>query len=222
MTINFKHTALALSLIGAFSGAQATALITNVVTANVDVSATYFGGTLLATATTPISNSSYNGTARAAVYDTGTGLDFYYQFTNDGTSQNGVTRFTGFDFSSLGSSAVSVYQTATAFGIFSAGTQTSDNADRSSFGVIGFNFLADATPQITPGSTSYIQVIRTDARLYVPGNFGLLNGIGDNAAAFAPTAVPEPETNAMVLAGLALIGTIVRRRAANKGADSQA
>jgi hypothetical protein len=38
-----------------------------------------------------------------------------------------------------------------------------------------------------------------------------LDGIGDNAKGFA-TAVPEPETYAMLLAGLGLIGSIIRRR----------
>ncbi|MGL6041977.1 MAG: PEP-CTERM sorting domain-containing protein, partial [Deefgea sp.] len=40
---------------------------------------------------------------------------------------------------------------------------------------------------------------------------GMLNGIGDNAAGFAPTApVPEPETYALM--GIGLVGLLAARR----------
>lgn len=214
MTFTVKHSAIALAVLAAFGSAHATNLVANSLTANVDYSATSFGGTLLAQAITNISNSSYNGIARTAVYDTGTGLDFYYQFTNNASSKNGVERFTGYDFSSLGASAVSVYQTNAAFDLFVTGTEKSDYADRTTLGVIGFSFVPNGLSKINPGTTSFTQIIRTNAREYQPGNFGLLDGIGDNAVGFA-AAVPEPETYAMLLAGLGLMGTIARRR--NKG-----
>jgi hypothetical protein len=149
------------------------------------------------------------------VYDTGTGLDFYYQFTNNASSKNGIERFTGYDFSSIGASAVSVYQTAAAFDIFAVGTEKSDYADRTIRGVIGFNFIPNEFSKIEPGTTSFTQIIRTNARDYTSGNFGLLDGIGDNAVGFA-AAVPEPESYAMMLIGLGMIGTIIRRRKAKQ------
>lgn len=211
MKFSMKQGAVALAVIAAFSNAQATVLVSNTPTANVDYSATSFGGTLLAQAVSYISNASYNGTARAAVYDTGNGLDFYYQFTNNTSSKNGVERFTGYDFSSLGTSVVNVYQTDAAFDLFVSGTEKSDYADRTNAGVIGFNFVPNGLSKINPGTSSFTQIIRTNAREYQPGNFGLLNGIGDNALGFA-AAVPEPETYALLLAGLGLMGTIARRR----------
>lgn len=212
MTLNIKCTALALSLLGAFSAAQATPLLVESSTTNVDYSPTSFGGTLRALAMSYISNSSYSGTARAAVYDTGTGLDFYYQFSSNPSSVNGVARFTGFNFSNLGVNAVDVYQTDSAFGIFTVGTEMAANADRTNLGVIGFNFVPEnGLSKVNPGTTSFTQIIRTNARFYQEGNFGLLNGVGDNAVAFA-TAVPEPESYALMLAGLGLMGTIVGRR----------
>lgn len=215
MKMRTKHSVLALTLLGAFGVAQATVLNPSTTTISVDQVAAPFGGTLLAQVTTNISNVSYNGLATAAVYDTGTGLDFYYQYANDISALNGLVRFTGYDFSSLGAATVNVYQTGAAFGIFTAGTETSDYADRDGAGVIGFNFVPNGNSKINPGTTSFTQIVRTNARAFKAGNFGLLDGIGDNAAGYATvavTAVPETETLAMMFIGLGLVGTIIRRR----------
>ncbi|EYC52928.1 hypothetical protein AZ34_13400 [Hylemonella gracilis str. Niagara R] len=218
MKFNLKKTALVLAVAAAASGAQATALMSGVITPNVDVVAGSFGGTLLDSAITVISNASYSGIARTAVYDTGTGLDFYYQFTNDDTSTHGVERFTGSDFTALNVGIVNVYQTGAAFDIFVTGTEESDYADRTTAGVIGFSFVPNSLSPINPGLTSFTQIIRTDAREYTAGNFGLLNGMGDNAQGFGVAApVPELESYAMLLAGLGMVGTIIRRRKSKQG-----
>jgi len=97
------------------------------------------------------------------------------------------------------------------------GTELSDGADRTTAGVIGFSFIPNGESKIVPGTTSSIQIIRTNATAYTAGNFGLLDGIADNAAGFAPTAaVPEPESYAMMLAGLGLMGFVAKRRMANR------
>jgi hypothetical protein len=83
-------------------------------------------------------------------------------------------------------------------------------------GVIGISFVPNGLSKVNPGTTSFTQIVRTNARNYVEGNFGLLDGIGDNAKGFA-TAVPEPESYAMLLAGIGMIGTIIRRRKAKQG-----
>lgn len=222
MKFNLKKTALVLAMAAATAaattGAQATALMSDVITSNVDVVAGSFGGTLLDSAITNISNSSYNGIARTAVYDTGTGLDFYYQFTNDASSAHGIERFTGSDFAALGFDVVDVYQTSAAFDIFVAGAEESDYADRTNFGVIGFSFVPNGLSKIAPGVTSFTQIIRTNGREYTAGNFGLINGTGDNAQGFGVAApVPELESYAMLLAGLGMVGTIIRRRKSKQG-----
>jgi len=217
MNFTMKHVVLAVALSGVLSTANATVLTPNVLTTSVDVTPAFFGGTLLDSAITSISNISYSGTARVAVYDSGSGLDFYYQFSNDASSKNGIERLSAYDYSSLGATAVDVFQTATGFGIFTNGTENSNYADRTTSGVIGFNFVPDGSSKIVPGTTSFIQIIRTNATAYTSGNFGLLNGIGDNAAGFAPTAaVPEPEGYAMMLAGLGLIGFVAKRRMSSR------
>lgn len=213
MQFKLKYIVATIALVGVVGQAQATALVANVPTSSVETVASDFGGTLLDSVSTLINNASYNGTARAAVYSTATGLDFYYQFTNNASSQNGIERFSAFDFTSLGASIVDVYQTGAAFGIFVTGTEASDYADRTLAGVIGFNFVPNGDSKIQPGTTSFIQIIRTNATNYQPGNFGLLDGIGDNAAGFSPAAaVPEASANFMMLVGLGVIGLIGSRR----------
>jgi len=217
MKFDKKSVLLALGLVSICGSANATVLTANVLSADVDDVTGFFGGTLLDFASTNVSNISFNGTARTAVYDSGTGLDFYYQFTNNASSNNGLERFSAFDFSDLGATQVNVFQTGTGFGIFTNGTSRSDYADRTISGVIGFNFLPSSTSnKVLPGTTSFIQIIRTNGAGYKSGNFGLLNGIADNAQGFAPiTAVPEPETYAMMLAGLGLLGFVGKRRKSN-------
>jgi hypothetical protein len=218
MQFKTKKTLLALALVGVFGGAQATLLAPNVPSLSVDVVANSFGGLLLDSAVTNISNASYNGIARTAVYQNGIdgGLDFYYQFSNDASSLNGIERFSGFNFASLAASAVNVFQTGTAFGIFTTGTEVSDYADRSTANVIAFSFVPNGLSKIAPGTTSYTQIVRTNAKFYQPGNFAVIDGIADNAVGFA-AAVPEPETYALLLAGLGMVGTIIRRRKAKQG-----
>ncbi len=214
MKFSKSQAAVALAIAAACGGANATLLTLNLPTSSVDQVSGAFGGVLLDSAITAINNPNYSGIARSAVYDTGAGLDFYYQFSNFAAplSTHGVERFGLADFESLGSSPVNVFQTSSAFGIFTAGTENSDNADRTSLGVIGFSFVPNTNSKINPGTTSFTQIVRTSARTYTTGNFGLLDGYGDNARSFSPSAVPEPETYALLLAGVGLIGTIIRRR----------
>lgn len=221
MKFTMKQAVVGLALAGFFTSASATVLNVNVVAPSVDIVATGFGGTQLDFVSTAISNASYNGTARAAVYRNESGLlDFYFQFSNDITSVNAIERFAAYDFSSELPGPVEVFQATGAFDQFVVGTENADTADRGSFGVIGFNFIPNGNTKINPGTTSYTQIIRTGATQYTVGNFGLLDGIGDNAAGFQPTAaVPEPETYALMLSGIGMLGFIGRRRLAKGAAN---
>ena len=69
MTFTVKHSAIALAVLAAFGSAHATNLVANSLTANVDYSATSFGGTLLAQAITNISNAQHGTVAWATQPD---------------------------------------------------------------------------------------------------------------------------------------------------------
>ncbi len=218
MNLSVIRLAGAVAIVLCSAVAVGTPLPVDVTTANVDSIAGLSGATLLASESTAINNLSYNGIARSAVYSTSTGLDFLYQFTNNSTSVNGVERLTGYNFSSISPATVlNVYQTAAAFGIFTAGTDAADSADRTTLGVIGFNFLPGGTSKINPGTTSDTEIIATNATAFGPGNFGLLDGIGDNAKAYQPVAsvvsVPEPTTYGLMLLGIGALLFARRRQA---------
>lgn len=218
------HTILATAIFGLFtamSSAGATVLNPGQPPIPFASLASAPGGTLLDSLITPISTLTFSGIARTAVYDgpeTGTNLDFYYQFSNNSGSQNAIARMTAASFEGF---LTDVYQTATGFDLFQPGTNPADTADRSSNGrVVGFNFIPGTQNALDPGETSYIMVVRTDATQYTQGSMGIIDGSGATALAFAP--IPEPETYALMLAGLGLLGFARRRQLKQARAKSRA
>lgn len=165
-------------------------------------------------------NVLYSGTLRSAVYRNVLGtLDFYYQFYNSTSSPDSISRitmnsFAGFttnigytnqNFDGSGNSDVnfrgSSYNQAPLIG------------ERVSSSTVGFNFGAGSySPKINPGETSSILVIRTNATNFGIGSTSIINGAVANVATFAPTAIPEPGTYALLGAGLIALGLMRRKR----------
>ena len=213
MNKKLSTLAIALALAGAYGAANATDLTPGHTISPVPILGAAPAGTLLDSVSTLITTPTFMGTLRSAVYDgpeAGINLDFYYQFTNSASSANAIARVTGYDFSGW---HTDVYQTAHAFGQFLAGNVTASTADRDTQGTVGFNMppIGNEHGKLLPGMTSDTFIIRTRAQTYFPGWAGVIDGTAGYSPAFSP-AIPEPETNALIVAGLGLMGFVVRRR----------
>jgi hypothetical protein len=157
--------------------------------------ANFFGGTLLASLSTPVATPTFTGTARSAVYQNAGGtLDFYYQFFNSGPDDNIV------DGSLIGAGFVN-------------GTVDSDQADRGLnpvFNSIGFDYQAG---MFTPGTTSLALVVRTNATAYAAGTFSVIDGSTSTTPSFQPVAagVPDNANSVLLLASGLLAIAAIRR-----------
>lgn len=167
------------------------------------------GGTLLASTSGPFASSNpgdYNGTYSAWVYRNASNtLDFIYSFVSASNSLHSIQSVTMSDFSS---STTDVYFVT---GGINPATLSGNAATRSADGR-SLKFIYDTTG-VAPGQTASTLVIRTNATVFTTGSFTFQNGSTATVSAFAPSAVPEPGTYALVGSALAVLGYLRRRRA---------
>ncbi len=174
------------------------------------------GGTSVATLTAPFSVAgAFSGTLKTEVFSGDTsntlgGLTFVYTLTNDGVAGvNSIGRLSMSEFGGFGVDAS--YQIPVV-----AGTVAPGSIDRNPAGdVVGFNFVPVATDPATgflsPGTTSALLVLQTDAASYATGGFGsLIDGGVGTVSAIVP--VPEPASVVLTLVGIAAAALYSRRR----------
>ena len=163
----------------------------------------------------------YTGSLRSAVYrnlSTGT-LDFFYQYKNDSTSPDPISRLTMTNFAGfttdIGYSNQNFDGGGNAQVNFRVGDQSPLFGERSSASTVGFSF-GTGSSKIQAGEDSSTLVIRTNATNYLIGSTSVINGATTNLATYAPSngsQVPEPGTYALLGAGLFALGLIRRQKA---------
>jgi PEP-CTERM motif len=160
-------------------------------------------GTQLAFVTGTITTATFTTTYSEWVFSDPTNtwcvgcLDFVYQFTNKGPDSNerfSMSSFAGF-LVDVGTNPFGIHDPTT--------------IDRSLNGpVIGFNF--PASDEISPGQTTPLLVIETNAMKFTSGFVSAQDGTAGSNVGFAPT-VPEPSSLALLGGGLAVAGTMLRK-----------
>lgn len=89
--------------------------------------------------------------------------------------------------------------------------------DRSMSGpVIGFNF--PASDEISAGQTTPLLVIETNARSFTVGFASAQDGTAGYGFAYAPSAVPEPSSLALMGGGMSVAGLLLRKFRFSKSA----
>lgn len=178
-------------------------------------------GTLEASLLAPFSFTTTAGTTSgdvlSAVFLNPTGtLDFYYQVVNNANSATSLARESDVNFLGfLTSAAYRVDGGSLPGGIFTNGFSSifPVSADRDvTATTVGFNFIS---LQISPGATSVVFIISTNAITFTAGDAEVIGGGAATVASFQPlaaAAVPEPASVALMGAGLIALAGIRRLR----------
>jgi hypothetical protein len=167
------------------------------------------GGTLLVSTSGTITTPTFSASYTQWVYaDPGNNwcagcLDFVYQFTNNGPDAN--ERYSMFNFTGVmvdvGTNPFAMHDPTT--------------IDRSANGsVIGFNY--PASDEVSPGQTTPLLVIETNVLNFTNGFVSAQDGTAGFGFAYAPAAVPEPASLALVGGGLTLFGGVLRKKLKQK------
>lgn len=174
-------------------------------------------GTLLASVTRSGTAFTFAATVTSAVYRNSLGtLDFYYQVQRTGPGSRAnqqIDQLTAADFTGFTVDAYASAGDPDGAGFFLAAMNPP--ASTTTFG----RSDDDAVIQIDFGTNGLIgtersatYILRTNARRFNEGTFGVIDGSTFADLAFQPSAVPEPATWGLMLAGFAMTGYAARRR----------
>lgn len=215
-------TAIGIAMLACFTSAQAVTLnnaftvepfLDTALPGTTSAARPELAGVVLEDNIQPFSFHDTSGTVQSRVVrEDGTGtLDFYWRINVDENSRNGVDAFRvgNFGYSYLTDADWRID------GLGSVAPHTARLFNPASHPDGSINFLFN-DPAIGNGSGSYLFFLHTDAMSYnKAAQYDLLcapsDCISTSYSTFAP-AIPEPETYAMLLAGLGLLGFMARRR----------
>ena len=162
--------------------------------------------------TSSLGATDFSGTVTENVYrDTVTGfLDFVYQFHNNAGSGQPIEQMSDSVFGSFTTDVQA--DTTVGFDSFTVGGVLPAFANRSSSGNnVAWQF---ASPDLAPGATSAILMIKTNAAAFGQGNISFINtGTVTLTNVFAPTAPTVPDSGSTFsLLALALAAFVGARR----------
>ena len=174
-------------------------------------------GTLLASVTRSGTAFTFSATVTSAVYRNSLGtLDFYYQVQRTGAGSRANQQIDELTAADFGGFLVDAYASAgdpDGAGLFLAAMNPPSST--TTFG----RSLDDSVIKIDFGSNGLIgtersatYVLRTNARAYSEGTFGVIDGSTFADLAFQPAAVPEPATWGLMIAGFGMVGFAARRK----------
>jgi hypothetical protein len=164
------------------------------------------GASIVTTASIPFTAPTFSGTLVSTVWANDTsnpfagGLTFTYRLNNNGSSPDPLDRFT--------LSSYAGFQTDASY--FGAGIVPASAVRNPSGNQISFNFTGLFEGTLTPGLSSPLLIIQTDSTGWQNSSAAVINSSSANVATFAPLAVPEPASAALLVLGVLAI--VVRRK----------
>ncbi|MFO1514426.1 MAG: PEP-CTERM sorting domain-containing protein [Verrucomicrobiota bacterium] len=158
------------------------------------------GGTLLASLSLPFTAPTFSGTLISKVWSGDTsnpfgGLTFTYEISNDTISPDPIDRFT------LSSYAGFFTDASYAGGSILSAVVPTSVVRNPTGNQISFNFTGPFEGTLIQGASSPLLVIQTSSANYQNSVAGIINSSTANVATFAPLAVPEPASAALVVLG---------------------
>jgi len=132
------------------------------------------------------------------------GLTFTYELSNNSISPDPIDRFTLSSY--LGFSVDASYPSGALVGSIVPTSVTRNGTGNQ----ISFNYTGPFEGTLLPGSASVLLVLQTSATGYQNSTAAIINSSSVNVATFAPLAVPEPGTAALLLLGA--LALVVRRK----------
>jgi hypothetical protein len=168
------------------------------------------GGTTIGSSSVPFVSATFSGTLVSKVISGDTsnpfagGLTFTYELSNNSFSPDAIDRFTLSSY--LGFSVDASYPSGS---LISSIVPTS--ATRNGSGnQISFNYTGPFEGTLLPGSSSVLLVLQTSATSFQNSFAAIINSSSVNVPTFAPLAVPEPGTAALLILGA--VSLAVRRK----------